>query len=60
MAIELSNAPATLQKRMTSILRDVIDELLATFSYNLLIFSNTDNERYKYVAIAVKWLKEII
>ena len=49
MQFRLINVPATFQKRINSILREYLDEFVIAYLNNIIIYSNSKEEHFKYI-----------
>ena len=58
MPFGLCNAPATFQKIMNTILRDVLDRFVLVFLDDILIFSCTKEEHEKHIRAVLNRLRE--
>ena len=43
------NIPATFQKRINSVLREYLDEFIIAYLNNIIIYSNSKEEYFKYI-----------
>ena len=49
MQFRLMNAPATFQKRINSVLGEHLDEFVIAYLDDIIIYSNSKEEHFKYV-----------
>ena len=49
MQFRFINIPATFQKRINSVLRKHLDEFIMAYLNNIIIYSNSKKEHFKYV-----------
>ena len=52
MQFRLINAPAIFQKRINSVLREHLDEFIIIYLNDIIIYSNSKEEYFKYI----KWV----
>ena len=52
MQFRLINVPAIFQKRINSVLGEHLDEFIITYLDNIIIYSNSKEEHFKYI----KWV----
>ena len=49
MQFRFINVPATFQKRINSVLEEHLDEFIIAYLDNIIIYSNSKEEHFKYV-----------
>ena len=52
MQFKLINTPAIFQKRINSVLGEYLDEFIIAYLNNIIIYSNSKEEHFKYI----KWV----
>ena len=58
MPFGLTNAPATFQRLMNIVLKDVIGKICLVYLDDIIIFSETLEEHYKHIQIIFDLLEE--
>ena len=55
MPFSLFNAPATFQRSMNTILRDVLDRFVLVFLNNILVFGHIQEEHELHIYSVLEW-----